>query len=119
MRTTELPRIGIVSDFEHVAVDVSRVACQERLNVITVNTLSPLRAEDTANGLQSAERAKTYQPDWRMTRRTLRRFSSPQACGIVLECAQHSLHWGTSMAHTSLRCALVGVQATPLIGTIS
>ena len=51
---TELPRIRIVSDFEHVAVDISRMARQKRLDVVAVNTLAPLRAEDTANRLQAA-----------------------------------------------------------------
>src|SRR4029450_7740156 len=54
-----------------------------------------------------------------MTRWTLMRSPPPQPCGIAPEHAQHSLHQGTSIAYTSSRCASVGVQANPLIGTIS
>jgi hypothetical protein len=41
-RAAELPGIGAVSDFKHVSVDVRCVACQERLNVVAVDALSPL-----------------------------------------------------------------------------
>src|SRR5262245_32849664 len=95
------------------------MVCEERLDVVAINTLSPLRAEDTANGLQAAEGAKTHQPYWRMAWWTLRWFPPPAACGIAQEPAQPGLHQGTSIIHPSSRCASVGVQATPLIGTIS
>jgi hypothetical protein len=41
MRTPELLGISVVGDFEYVPMNVNRVACQERLNVIAVDALSP------------------------------------------------------------------------------
>ena len=51
---TELPGIGIIADFEHMAVDVRGMACQEGLDVVAIDALSPLRAKDPPNGLQAA-----------------------------------------------------------------
>src|SRR5438105_14573953 len=88
-RAAELPGIGAVSDFEHVSVDVNRVACQERLNIVAVDALSPLGAKDTADGLGSAQGSETHQPYRRMTRRTLGWCPPPEARHVAQERAQH------------------------------
>src|SRR6266545_900485 len=85
----ELPGIGVVGDFEYVSVDVNCVACQERLNVVAVDALSPLGAKDTADGLESAQGSETHQPYRGMTRRTLGWCLPPEMRKIVQERAQH------------------------------
>jgi len=37
-----------------MAVDVRGMACQEGLDVVAIDALSPLRAKDPPNGLQAA-----------------------------------------------------------------
>src|SRR5882724_7239847 len=91
-RAAELPSIGAVSDFEHVPVDVNRVACQKRLNIVAVDALSPLGAKDTPDGLWSAQGSETYQPYWWMTRRILGWCPPPEARNVAQERAQHSCY---------------------------
>src|SRR6266446_10657224 len=91
-RAPELPGIGAVGNFEHVSVDVNCVACQERLNVVAVDALSPLGAKDTPDGLGSAQGSETYQPYRRMTRRILGWCPPPEARNVAQERAQHSCY---------------------------
>src|SRR5712691_1554377 len=110
-RAAELPGIGVVGDFEHVPVDVNRVACQERLNVVAVDALSPLGAKDTPDGLGAAQGSETHQPYWRMTWRTLGWCPPPEARNVAQKRAQHSCYLSprTRTAQAVFESLVIGI----------
>src|SRR5262245_34358148 len=101
---SELPGIGVIADFEHMAVDVRGVSCQEGLDVVTIDALAPLRAEDPPDGLQPPEGTKAYLPYWRLARWTLGGSPPPQTCRIAQQRAQHSPH-SSSMSSCDMAIA--------------